>query len=41
MANAQDFEADYTKDRSVPPLAERRRQALAEISRSFVDMDLP
>lgn len=36
-----DFEADYTEDRSVPALAERRRQALAKTSRSFVDMDLP
>ncbi len=36
-----DFEADYTEDRSVPALAERRRQALAKTDRSFVDLDLP
>ena len=36
-----DFEADYTEDRSVPALAERRRQALAKTARCFVDMDLP
>ena len=36
-----DFEADYVEDRSVPALAERRRQALAKTDRAFVDMDLP
>jgi len=36
-----DFEADYTEDRSVPLLAERRRRSLANNTRSFVDMDLP
>lgn len=37
----RDFEADYTEDRSVAILAERRRQALADDTRSFVDVDLP
>lgn len=37
----RDFEADYTEDRSVAVLAERRRRALANDTRSFVDVDLP
>ncbi len=37
----RDFEADYAEDRSVAVLAERRRQALANNTRSFVDVDLP
>ena len=37
----RDFEADYTEDRSIAVLAERRRQALANDTRSFVDVDLP
>lgn len=36
-----DFEADYSEDRSVPILAERRRQALANSAGSFADLDLP
>lgn len=36
-----DFEADYSEGRSVPILAERRRQVLANSTGSFVDVDLP